>query len=87
MAKKEAVLEPKVEVKAEVREVKEVKEVSPLLERVKILTEDLDEIRQDFGRLAALLGESFGEPMKTRASEIVLRHLGKGLKDSKDLAK
>ena len=45
-----------------------------LAERVQILTEDIREIHQEFSEFVALLGNSFGEPMKTKAAAIALRY-------------
>ena len=45
-----------------------------LAERVQILTEDIAEMHQDFGELVALMGNCFGEPLKTKAANIALKH-------------
>ena len=48
--------------------------IAILTERVQILTEDIREIHQEFSEFVALLGNSFGEPMKTKAAAIALRY-------------
>ena len=59
----EKILQPKQESKCDL-----------LAERVQILTEDIAEMHQDFGELVALMGNCFGEPLKTKAANIALKH-------------
>lgn len=56
----------------------ELKEVNLALADQK---EKLHEAIGDLGRMAAVLGAQFGEPMRTRLANVVLRHQGKALSE------
>lgn len=79
-----AILEPAVAVEKheEQTKPKEHKDelVSLLKERVQILTENIGFLQQEFAQLSGLIGQTFGEPLRTKAAEIVLRAQQKLLK-------
>lgn len=64
----------KPEAVATIEKPKQESKCDLLAERVQILTEDIREIHQEFSEFVALLGNSFGEPMKTKAAAIALRY-------------